>query len=432
MLVAALVVAGAALVYAQTKALNAAIDTGLDGRVTDLANVIVDGIIPDPITVSGDESALAQIIGPDGSVVASSENIEGEGPISTLKPAAAQILHGVESDLPVDTGSFRLAALAVSTDEGTYFVYVANTVERRTEAIAALVAALLVGIPLLSVVVAWTSWSVIGKTLRPVEEIRAEVEEITGSQLHRRVPESRRGDEIARLAKTMNKMLDRLEHAAAQQDEFVADAAHELRTPLAGIRAELEVDVAHPRPESWEEMRDGVLAEAIRLQVLVDDLLLLARSEEGSRIREDVDLDDLVGQALARVPLRDGVRADSSGVSAGRVQGDASQLLRMVLNLLLNANRHAMTMVVVAVAPRNGAVELSVADDGAGVRDEDRARIFSRFTRLDEARSRDEGGSGLGLAIAAEIVQRHGGELTVGTSVLGGAVFTAIIPTLGG
>jgi signal transduction histidine kinase len=397
-----------------------------------LANIIVDGIIPDPITVSGDESALAQIIGPDGSVVASSENIDGEGPISTLQPAPDQILHGVASDLPVDTGSFRLAAMTVSTDEGTYFVYVANTVERRTEAIAALVTALLVGIPLLSVVVAWTSWSVIGKTLQPVEEIRAEVEEITGSQLHRRVPESRRADEIARLATTMNTMLDRLEHAAAQQDEFVADAAHELRSPLAGIRAELEVDVAHPRPESWEEMRDSVLTEAIRMQVLVDDLLLLARSEGESRIREDVDLDDLVGQALARVPLRDGVSVDSSGVSAGRVQGDASQLLRVVLNLLSNANRHAMTMVVVAVAPGNGAVELSVADDGAGVREEDRSRIFSRFTRSDEARSRDEGGSGLGLAIAAEIVHRHGGELTVGTSVLGGAVFTAIIPTLGG
>lgn len=430
MLVAALVVAGVALVYAQTQALNAAIDTGLDGRVNDLASVIVDGIIPDPITVSGDESALAQIIGSDGTVVASSANIEGEGPISTLKPEPNQTLHGIESDLPVDTGSFRLAALAVNTDEGTYFVYVANTVQRRTEAIAALVAALLVGIPLLSLVVAWTSWSVIGKTLQPVEEIRAEVEEITGSQLHRRVPESRRGDEIARLATTMNTMLDRLERAAVQQDEFVANAAHELRSPLAGIRAELEVDVAHPRPEVWEEMRDSVLTEAIRLQVLVDDLLLLARSEGQSRIRQDVDLDDLVFQALARVRLRDGVRVDSSRVSAGRIQGDASQLLRVILNLLSNANRHAKSTVVVAVTRRAGAVEVSIADDGAGVREEDRARIFSRFTRSDEARSRDEGGSGLGLAIASEIVHRHGGELAVGTSVMGGAVFTAVIPTV--
>ena len=427
-LVAALVSGGIALVYAQTKALNQAIDTGLDGRATDLANLVADGVIPNPITVAGDEQALAQIVDPDGLVVASSTNIEGEGPLATLEAPQGEVVHGSVDNLPVEESAFRFAATSVATPAGRYRIYVATNVEVRTEAVAALVAALAVGIPVLSVIVAVTGWFVIGRTLKPVEAIRSEVEAITGSELHRRVPQPERTDEIGRLAQTMNTMLERLERSANQQDEFVSNAAHELRSPLAGIRAELEVDAAHPRPEVWQETRDSALAEAIRLQTLIDDLLLLAKSDPKSGTLQEVDLDDLVVQAAGRLRVRDGLRIDSSSVSAGRVRGDSSQLLRLVINLLENAERHASSLVSVSLNTAGRRVVLTVEDDGSGVPKADRERIFGRFARSDEARTTDQGGSGLGLAIVSEIVQRHGGTISVENSALGGAAFAVELP----
>ncbi len=427
-LVAALITGGVALVYAQTQALNQAIDTGLDGRATDLANLVADGVIPNPITVAGDEQALAQIIDPGGMVVASSANIEGEEPISSAEPPQGAILHGVVRDLPVEERVFRFAATSVATPAGLYRVYVAASVEVRTEAVAALVAALIVGIPVLSVVVAATGWVVIGRTLNPVEEIRSEVEAITGSELHRRVPQPAHYDEIGRLARTMNTMLERLERSSKQQDEFVSNAAHELRSPLAGIRAELEVDAAHPRPDAWQETRDSALAEAIRLQTLIDDLLLLAKTDSGTRSWTEVDLDDLVGQAGAKLRVREAITVDSSSILAARVTGDANQLLRVVINLLENAERHATSLVKVSLHSEGQRVLLTVEDDGSGVPEANRQMIFRRFARSDEARARDEGGSGLGLAIASEIVHRHGGTIAVGNSSIGGAAFTVELP----
>lgn len=427
-LMAALVVGGVALVFAQTNALNQAIDTGLDGRANDLANLVSSGVVPNPITVAGDEQALAQIIDPSGAVVASSSNIDGEGPLSSLNPPTGRVVHGVVGNLPVDEGAFRFAAISVDTPNGIYRVYVATNVEVRTRAVAALITALLTGIPALSVVVAITGWFVIGRTLNPVEEIRSEVDVITGTELHRRVPQPERDDEIGRLARTMNTMLERLERSSTQQDEFVANAAHELRSPLAGIRAELEVDAAHPRPGAWAETRDSALAEAIRLQMLIDDLLLLARTDSAVKKWGEVDIDDLVDQAVRKLRARDAVSVDTSAVSAGRVNGDASQLLRLVVNLLSNAERHATSAVKVSLRTDLDAVRLSVEDDGAGVPEQDRERIFLRFARSDDARARDEGGSGLGLAIASEIVRRHDGVMSVGESELGGALFVVELP----
>lgn len=426
----ALLVGGTLLVATQTRALNQAIDTVLEGRVSDLAGLIADGVIPRSISVSGDESALAQIVGPDGSVVASSENIDGEEPLSSGELAKGEITTGVVRGLPIDEGSYRFAATLVSTPTGQHRVYVANSVEVRTLAVSALVAALLVGIPLLSAITAVSAWHVIGRTLTPVEAIRAEVETITGSDLHRRVPEPTREDEIGRLAHTMNTMLERLEHAARQQDEFVANAAHELRSPLAGIRAELEVDEAHPRPEAWSETRASVLEESIRLQTLIDDLLLLAKGAATSQSHKEIDLDDVVFHALSRMPIPE-IDIDSSAVSPAKVMGDSAQLERVVANLLDNAARHASSTISLALSAADGVATLLVGDDGEGVADEDREKVFERFVRADEARSRDAGGTGLGLAIVAEIVHRHSGNVSVSDSPLGGAIFSVTIPTAG-
>lgn len=162
--------------------------------------------------------------------------------------------------------------------------------------------------------------------------------------------------------------------------------------------------------------------------MLIDDLLLLARTDSAVKKWGEVDIDDLVDQAVRKLRARDAVSVDTSAVSAGRVNGDASQLLRLVVNLLSNAERHATSAVKVSLRTDLDAVRLSVEDDGAGVPEQDRERIFLRFARSDDARARDEGGSGLGLAIASEIVRRHDGVMSVGESELGGALFVVELP----
>jgi signal transduction histidine kinase len=301
--------------------------------------------------------------------------------------------------------------LATPVDGAT--VYVAGTLEDVESSTAVLLRTLAVAVPVSTAVLAALIWWLVGRVLRPVEAIRTEVEGISASRLDRRVPEPATSDEIARLAHTMNAMLDRLAGSADRQRRFVADAAHELRSPLARIRAELEVDAAHPESADLAGTHAAVLAQARTLQRLVEDLLLLARGDSGA-LRPGrgapVDLDDVVGRV---VRLQADPRIDTRGVAPVQVAGDAEQLDRAVRNLLDNAVRHARDRIAVTLAERDGAVELAVADDGPGVPAADAERVFERFTRLDDARSAGDGGSGLGLAIAREIAERHGGTLVL-------------------
>lgn len=227
----------------------------------------------------------------------------------------------------------------------------------------------------------------------------------------------------------MNAMLDRLEVSSTAQAQFVSDASHELRTPIAVIRHELEVGLRADDDSTLREIAVEVLLEDLRMQRLVDDLLLLARRDGRAgqahrAVRSLIDLDDIAGQEARRVATDKTVV--TSGISAGQVRGDPDHLTRVVRNLLDNALRHATSQVAVAVTSTDdGRVLLTIDDDGAGVAAGDRERIFERFGRLDEARARDDGGSGLGLAIVAGIVADHGGTVSVETSpTLGGARFT--------
>ncbi|MEU6098316.1 HAMP domain-containing sensor histidine kinase [Streptomyces sp. NPDC047079] len=251
----------------------------------------------------------------------------------------------------------------------------------------------------------------------PVERIRAEAAEITGSDLHRRIPEPAGDDEIGRLAHTLNTMLDRLETSAARQRRFVADASHELRTPLAAMRTSLEVGLAHPDRAPWPELADRAVTETTRLQRMVDQLLLLARSDDDTLLthREVLDLAALARTAIdaapARVPVT--LRHDQEV----HVLGDPDQLTRLIRNLLDNADRHAHQRVHVTVTTEGpDTAALEVADDGPGIPPEDRKRIFDRFVRLQAARTRKAGeatGTGLGLPIARGIPTAHGGSLTI-------------------
>jgi signal transduction histidine kinase len=275
-------------------------------------------------------------------------------------------------------------------------------------------------------------WWLVGRTLRPVEAIRREVAGIGagGAGLDRRVPVPAGDDEVSRLARTMNGMLDRIEDAARRQQRFVADASHELRSPLARVRAEVEVDLAHPGGADPDATAASVLAEVVAMQHLVDDLLALARADAGvdAGERGPVDLDDLVDRQARRLRAAGRVAVDSRGVSAAQVVGDRDQLARAIGNVVDNAARHARTTVTLAVREDGGTAVVSVADDGPGIPPERRDDVFERFHRLDGARTAPAGGAGLGLAIAREIVVAHGGTIVVDPAHGPGARLVITLP----
>jgi signal transduction histidine kinase len=290
---------------------------------------------------------------------------------------------------------------------------------------------LLVGVPVMLLIVGGVTWIVTGRMLAPVTAIRREVDEISAAELHRRVPAARSKDEIGRLAATMNRMLDRLQRSQDSQRRFVSDASHELRSPIASIRQHAEVALAHPERSSLEDLAETVMAENLRIQRLVDDLLLLARTDEQDfqLPRSPVDLDDLVFAEAQRLRKATTLVIDTSAVSAGQVMGDEASLRRMILNLGENSARYARQRIVLALSEADGEVVLTVSDDGPGIPPADRERVFERFVRLTTARGRDDGGSGLGLSIVAEVTRLHCGTIRVLQSPLGGATFEVRLPS---
>jgi signal transduction histidine kinase len=317
-------------------------------------------------------------------------------------------------------------ARVVARPAGDATVVVTGSLEDVEDSVRALRNGLLLAVPVTTAVLAGLVWLLAGRVLRPVDRLRAEVDRISDQRLDRRVPEPATGDEIARLARTMNAMLDRLSDAAERQRSFVADAAHELRTPLARIRTQLEVDRAHPGTAEPAATSASVLAETERLQRLVDDLLLLARSDAGAgalRGAGPVDLDEVVAEQARGRPL-----VDCGAVLPVQVAGDRTQLERAVANVLDNAVRHARTRVTVALAEADAAAVLTVADDGPGIPAAARESIFERFGRIDPARAVDDGGAGLGLSIARDIAVRHGGRLVLDDDGTPGARFVFTFP----
>jgi len=315
----------------------------------------------------------------------------------------------------------------VETAQGQITLVSQRSLAEVDETIDGITDALVIGFPALVLLVGVLAWYLAGRALRPVEAIRAEAASITHTTIHRRVPVPETNDEVARLASTMNEMLDRLEDASMRQRRFVSDASHELRSPVASIRTQLEVALRRPGRDDWPRIAERVLAEDARLEEAVANLVELARLDEGVAPSDlaEVDLDEVVFEECSR-PRR--LRVDTSGVSGGRVHGRRDALARVVRNLVDNAVRHADSRVAVTVQTSGDVVELTVTDDGPGVAPADRERIFERFTRLDEARARDAGGMGLGLAVVKTTVERHGGSVTVDDADPHGARFVVRIP----
>lgn len=332
----------------------------------------------------------------------------------------------VPTDLAPDR--FAISTLTIDTPTGQILLSVASPLDSVKRTVTRLKTSLLFAVPVLVAAVAMMAWFMTGRVLRPVTAITSRADEITGSTLDERVPVPPTQDEIAHLARTMNAMLDRLEASADRQRRFMSDASHELRSPVASIRLQLETALMDPTTD-WPTVARTVLGEDERLESLVSNLLALARLEEGVRPAPvEVDLDEIVLDQTRR-PFR--VPVDRSRVSAARVEGVATELASVVRNLVDNAARHATSGVQVSLTRVGPIARFVVSDDGPGIPPEMREKVFERFARLSEARSRDAGGAGLGLALTRRIVESHGGTIAIVDTPGGGATFVVELPADG-
>jgi signal transduction histidine kinase len=275
-----------------------------------------------------------------------------------------------------------------------------------------LMTALAIAIPLILLVIASIVWFSVGLTLSPIEAIRRRVATIAANDLTERVQETGGDDEVSRMAKTLNAMLDRLEKSSRIQQEFISNASHELRSPLTTLLATVDRASNHLEETDWVEFTDTVRREGRRIDSLVDDLFFLARSDERREEmrREEVDLDDILDEEARRVRQITTLSISTAGVQPTRVWGDPAMLRRLVRNVVDNALRFANEKVSFSTRYVGPMAEICIHDDGTGVDVANSDRLFQRFVRTDAARSRTSGGTGLGLPIVAEIAQRHGGE----------------------
>ncbi|MCQ8773573.1 sensor histidine kinase [Streptomyces telluris] len=296
------------------------------------------------------------------------------------------------------------------------------------QATASLQTPLMTGVPLAALLVATLAWTAARRSLRPVEAIRQEVAEITDTSLDRRVPVPDARDPVRLLAQTTNTTLDRLETAVERQHRFVADASHELRSPVAALRYELETALAHPDTIDPRQTLHDALTATRRIHTLTEDLLLLARPDHPAA-HSLIDLAGLAAELVYEYRHRGHPVSLRSSPDQAPVRGDGAQLHRLLRNLLDNAVRHAHTAVVLDITTDGQTHTVSVHNDGTPLTPDECEHVFERFTRLDEARARDTGGSGLGLAIARDIAERHHGTLTAHSDhPRPGTTFTLTLP----
>ena len=404
---AGLAVAAVLLVLSLEAGLRGGLDDAAQARAAVALAAAVRGDLTAAVASSSGDSGQVQVLAPDGRVLAASPVLADRGPLAPPLPDTAQR----RSDGTIDERDVRL--FTQSRDGLT--VVVGTPLSDLQESVAALVRRLLVGGPVLLGLICAAIWLLVGYPLHTVERLRGQVAELSAAGLDRRVELPVARDEVRALAVTMNELLGRLQRSAQAQRRFVADAAHELRSPVAALRTRLEVNVRGADLQTWVRTAPVMVSDTERLARLVDDLLALSRLDESLQPRSPVlvDLDEVVRAEVDRVRGTTTMVLDTRGVGAGLVRGDEDLLGRVVANLLANAVRHAVSRVRVAVTTSDRQVELTVADDGPGIPVEERERVFERFRRLDAARARDGGGSGLGLAIVRDAVRAHGGTVTV-------------------
>ncbi len=421
----ALLVASAALVFLQGQQLTNGLAAVARQQSALIADQVeqggVDAVDVTALSATAGEPAVVQVIDAQGRVLVSSgEDYERE-PITGQRPTPGTSEQTAVAGLPGEHDKddeheepYVVVASGVQSSEGPVVIVAAQSLESVERSTGVLVTLLALGVPLVLLVVGATSYRLVGRALAPVEAIRSRVAQVSVADQEARVPVPDSGDEIARLAETMNSMLRRLHASAAAQHAFVADASHELRSPLATIRATTELVRSHPEAMDLGTAATRVLTETARLERLIADLLLLARADEDGLVMrlEDVDLDDIVMAEKSRLS-QTGLDEVEVRVRAVRVTGDAQHLVRAVRNVTDNAARYAVSRVEIRLDVVDGGAQLDVIDDGPGIADTERERVFDRFVRLDSSRERGTGGTGIGLAITRQIARAHGGDVQV-------------------
>jgi signal transduction histidine kinase len=421
----ALILAGVILVFTVGKSLLNTLDSSAERTGSGVAGLVRSGRLPQQVLAPSGGVSMVQVVDGSNNVLAASPGADTA--VSVLTPdQLAQARHGMHLTVDGQRASqddpLRVVAVVADTRAGQRTVLVGTDLGRVLDSSRLLQRALLFGGPLIVIAMAGLTWWVVGLTLRPVAALRRGAAALSASGLAAsRLPVPAGQDEIHSLALTLNDMLDRLDSSTTGQRRFVGDAAHELRSPIASLRVQLEVAQRLDQGEAMRELTGDALLDVARLEHLIDDLLALARSDErgGVRARMPVQLAELAatvagGYRGARVPVV--FAADSEPVT---VTGDRDGLHRVLVNLIDNAVRYASTSVSVSVRSRPASgtgfadAVLTVADDGPGVPASKRERVFDRFYRLDTARSRAEGGTGLGLSIVREIVTAHGGTVVL-------------------
>jgi signal transduction histidine kinase len=413
------------LITSLSLALNRSLDVSARQTAREVAALVDANRLPNPVPVAAG-TAVVQVVDADGRIVAASAGADRLVPLlpdaqatALARSHAGVMLDGRPLGLPellrvvAVAGKHRETVIAAVSDDAVH------------DTLTTVTHILLIGTPLLLALLIWVSWLITGSTLRPITALRRGAEQVTAAAGARRLPVPEARDEVHSLAVTLNDMLSRLEEAQQRQRRFVSDTAHELRSPIASMRAQLEVALDHPESQQWEDTGRDVLADTLRLSRLAEDLLALARLEERGQGRDEergggqapgaggpVDLAELVDgipAGYAQAPVR--VVADAPGPCL--VTGDADALRRMLVNLVDNAVRYARSQVTVAARRSGDAVLVTVTDDGHGIPPDRAERAFERFTTLDDARARPDGdvsGAGLGLAIVRATAHAHGGR----------------------
>jgi signal transduction histidine kinase len=428
----ALVLGGVILYAVLASSLTRTVQSEALSSAREVALLVDSGRIPDPVPASA--AQVVQVLSADNRVLTGSLTADRLTALLTPEEKARAVagdvvvVAGNRSGL---SGGLQVGAVEAGPPTGRVTVVAALPTADLESATTTLRNLLLVVFPLLLLACALIAWRVIGAALAPVEELRSGASRIDGSSADERLPVPPTRDEIAALATTLNEMLDRVAAARRTQRAFVADAAHELRSPLATMRTQLEVAT---RLGEGGGLPADLLPEVARLSALVEDLLLLARADDDRSSRlvaTPVELgrvvEDVVGRyATARVPVRCSVAA---GLGSASVEASYDDLYRALTNLVDNAVRHAASGVDVAVEAEGDAIRVSVTDDGHGIPEEEREGVFDRFTRLDEARDRDSGGTGLGLAIARELLRRNDARVVLEDAAPG---VRAVVTFIGG
>jgi signal transduction histidine kinase len=364
----------------------------------------------------------AQVLAPDGAVLAATQYLAGRPALYRLAPRSATPVRQAAAD-GVVPGDVLVVGEQVTVDgqPATIITGTAKSFGLLQRVNATFTKLLVFGVPGLLILACGTVWLVVGRALRPVERIRGTVSAISHAGLSQRVPDPGTDDEIGRLARTMNDMLARLDDSAARQRRFVADASHELRSPLTAIRTSLEVGLSHPERAPWPDIACRAVRQSQRLEHLIAELLALAKSDAGQlgTGRRPVDLAVLLADIRASIPPSD-VSIDIDVAPGTTTTGNPEELTRMFQNLMDNAVRYARRRVLITAACGADEITVAISDDGPGIPAAERERVFARFVRLDPSRGHGSGAAGLGLAIARDIATVHGATITLAEAEGGG------------